>query len=104
MANRSIYDSRYVKKNGDISTYGIISNFVKKTLLEKHPWVVHIEEIEIRRAAGEFKKDLLKEFGVKSDVTYDKHLKKWRNKELDADQVDSRSVCVDEKKEAESIK
>jgi len=74
-----------------------------KPLLEKHPWVVHIEEIEARRLTGETKRDLLKEFGIKSDMTYDRFKIKWRNKELDAEQVDSRDTVVDEKKEAESI-
>ena len=82
-----LYESKRIKKNGEIAVYTILSRSVAKPPKEKHPWVVNIPEIERRLAAGETKVSVFAEFGVKAGKTYDKYKKKWLNGELGITQV-----------------
>ena len=87
-SQRALCTNRVLTKSGEVREYKYLSgNKQARPLLEKFPWVARIKEIEERRTKGELFKDLMIEFGIKTNVTYDKYKKKWLNGELDVAQV-----------------
>jgi len=87
-SQRALCTNRVLTKSGEVREYRYLSgNKPAKPILEKFPWIVSVEEIERRRSQGETLKDLMAEFGINNNITYDKYKKKWLEGELGVAQV-----------------